>query len=142
MPVMASIPQGAILSPILCNIYVADQPVSLLTVVAEFADDKVIYSSNANPLVVSNQLQNHLNQMEEWYSKWKVKINNEKSSHITFTLKKGIIPPLYLSNKIIPSVISVKYLGLILDKRLNWVKHFKQKRLLLNVRRKSLYPLK
>jgi hypothetical protein len=75
--------------------------------------------------------------MEEWYSKWKVKINNEKSSHIIFTLKKGIIPPLYLSNKVIPTVTSVKYLGLILNKRLN----IKQKRLLLNLRRKSLYPL-
>ena len=41
----------------------------------------------------------------------------------------------------IPVVSNVKYLGLILDKRLTWAEHIKQKRLLLNLRRKSLYPL-
>jgi retron-type reverse transcriptase len=139
-PIMAGLPQRAISSPILYNIYAADQPVSPLTSVAEFADDKVIYSSNANPLVVSNHLQNHLNQMEEWYSKWKVKINNEKFSHMTFTLKKGIIPPFYLSNKIIPTITSVKYLELMLDKRLNRAEHIKQKRLLFNLK-ESFYML-
>jgi len=79
--------------------------------------------------------------MEEWYSKWKVKINNEKSSHIIFSLRQGIVPPLFMSNKTIPAATSVKYLALILDKRPTWAEHIKQKRLLLNLRRKSLYPL-
>jgi len=41
----------------------------------------------------------------------------------------------------IQSVTSVKYLGLILDKRLTWAEHIKLKRLQLNLRQKSLYPL-
>jgi len=140
-PILAGVPQGAISSPILYNIYAADQPISPNTSVAEFADDKIIFTSNENPLVASQHLQKHLNDMEVWYSNWKIKINNEKSSHITFTLRQGVVPPVSLANKIIPSATKVKYLGLLLDKRLTWAEHIKQKRLLLNSRRKSLYPL-
>jgi hypothetical protein len=41
----------------------------------------------------------------------------------------------------IPPVTKVKYLDLLLDKRLTWADHIKQKSLLLNSRRKCLYPL-
>lgn len=52
--------------------------------------------------------------MEAWHSKWK--INNEKSLHITVIHRQGIVPSIFLSNKIIPSVTSIKYLlNLILD---------------------------
>jgi len=107
-PILAGVPQGAISSPILYNIYAADQPTSSNTSVAEFADDKIIFTSNENPLVASQHLQNHLNEMEVWYSNWKIKINNEKSSHITFTLRQGVVPPVSLANKIIPSATKVK----------------------------------
>jgi len=49
--VLASVPQGAISSPILYNIYAADQPISPYTSVAEFADNKIIFTSNENPFV-------------------------------------------------------------------------------------------
>lgn len=140
-PILAGVPQGAISSPILYNIYAADQPTSPYTEVAEFADDKVIFTSNVNPLIASQRLQSHLNDLEMWYYKWKIKINNEKSSFITFTLRHGVVPPVYFANKAIPAVNCVKYLGLSMDKRLTWAKHIQLKRSLLNARRKSLIPL-
>jgi hypothetical protein len=82
-----------------------------------------------------------LNDLDLWYSKWKIKVNNEKYSHITFTLKKGSIPPISLSSQIIPPASNVSYLGLTLDNRLTWAEHVKQKRQLLNTRRKALYSL-
>lgn len=48
-------------------------------------------------------------------------------------------PPITLSDKIVPPTSNVRYLELILDKLLTWVEHLKQKRLLLNTRRKSLH---
>lgn len=72
--------------------------------------------------------------MEARYKKWEIKTNSEKSLYITFTLRQGVVPLVSLANKIIPMVTNVKYLGLILDKRLTWTKHIKQKRLLHNSR--------
>ena len=140
-PILAGVPQGAISSPILYNIYTADQPTTPQTNVAEFADDKIIFTSHDSPQTASQHLQTHLNLMEPWYSKWRIKINNEKSSHITFSLKQNTIPPVTLNNKIIPQTSSVRYLGLILDKRLTWAEHLKKKRIQLNIRRKSLHML-
>jgi len=62
-------------------------------------------------------------------------------NHITFTLRQSVVPSVSLENKIMPPVTKVKYLGLILDKRLTWAEHINQKRLLLKSRRKCLYPL-
>jgi hypothetical protein len=56
--------QSTISSPILCNIYIADQPTTPHTSIADFADDKVIYISDKNPLLASQHLQNHLNLLE------------------------------------------------------------------------------
>jgi len=48
-PILAGVPQDAISSPILYNIYAADQPISPYTSVAEFADNKIIFTSNESP---------------------------------------------------------------------------------------------
>jgi hypothetical protein len=107
------------------------------TSVADFADDKIIYTSHENPLTVGYNLQTHLDHMSSWYTKWKIKINHTKSSHLTFTLKQGAVPPITLNGLVIPKVTSSRYLGLILDQRLTWADHIKSKRVLLNSRHKS-----
>jgi len=55
-PVLAGVPQGAISSLILFNIYAANQQISPYTSVAEFADDKIIFTSNENPFVACQHL--------------------------------------------------------------------------------------
>jgi len=135
----AGVPQGGILSPCLFNIYVADQPTMQQTIVADYADDKVIIYINKYPTTASSNLQIHLNYLSEWYDKWRVKINQNKSVHTTFTLKHG--PNITLKNVQIPTSDTVKYLGLILDKRLTWNKHLRTKRLTLNNRMRMLRPL-
>ncbi|VVC34751.1 Reverse transcriptase domain [Cinara cedri] len=72
-PIIAGVPQGAILSPILFNIYSADQPTTPNTSVAEFADEKAIFTTHSDPTTASNYLQNHLNLLSTWYTKWRIK---------------------------------------------------------------------
>ena len=76
-----------------------------------------------------------------WTNRWKIKINENKSTHVTFTMRKTTCPPITFNNQIIPSSNEVKYLGLTFDKRLNWCSHLKQKRKSVNSKLHLLRPL-
>jgi len=77
----------------------------------------------SNPTIASMNLQAHLRKIEQWTRKWRLKINETKSAHIAFTLRKGTCPPLYINQSTIPQTDMVKYLGLHFDKRLTWREH-------------------
>jgi hypothetical protein len=117
---------------VLYNIYASDQPTSSYTLVADYADDKVIISVNNDPVIASRHLQNHLSLMEEWYTNWRLKINQSKSVHCTFTLRTTPCPAVSIHGITIPNSQAVKYLGLTLDRRLTWAHHIKSKRINLN----------
>lgn len=139
--IQAGVPQGSILSPHFYNIYTSDIPQINETLLATFADDTNILSSTPTPENTSLQLQTHLNSIESWLQRWRLKVNTTKSTHITFTLRKNDCPPVFLNNTEIPRAQTVRYLGLIFDRRLTWKNHCKSKRLFLNNRLKLLYRL-
>ena len=139
--IAAGVPQGGILSPILFNIYTSDQPTTPNTLAADYADDKVIISSSPDPIIASENLQNHLSLMEDWYKKWRFKINQSKSIHTTLTLKLPPCPEVTLFGTQVPPSPTVKYLGLTLDLRLTWTHHINAKRLQLNSRLRMLKTL-
>jgi hypothetical protein len=89
-----------------------------------------------DPNTASQKLQQHLNLLQNWMEQWKITVNPEKSSQITFTTKRTICPRVSISNFPIPIKQEVKYLGLHLDQKLSWQTHIKAKRrqLELNVR--------
>ncbi|MGC8821252.1 MAG: hypothetical protein ACP5PP_09170, partial [Fervidobacterium sp.] len=58
--------------------------------------------------------------IEKWLAKWNIKVNSDKSVHITFTLRHNDCPSVKINGDIIPKREVVKYLGLYLDKRLTW----------------------
>uniref|UniRef100_A0A2S2PX53 Putative RNA-directed DNA polymerase n=2 Tax=Sipha flava TaxID=143950 RepID=A0A2S2PX53_9HEMI len=140
-PILAGVPQGSDLSPDLYNIFSSDIPQTNDTIIATYADDTAILSSNKNPTVAFNALQNHLDLIDNWSSNWKIKINADKSVHVPFTLNKKNLPTPTLHEIPIPSSSQVKYLGIILDKRLTSGPHLKNKRKSLNSRLHLLRPI-
>lgn len=136
--IQAGFPQGAIAAPLLFNLFIADQPISTDTLVAEYADDKAIISTHENPLIASNMLQYHLTQIESWCKNWRVKINESKSCHITFTLKQGLCPQITFNNIQIPTSLTTKYLGINFDKKLTWNHHIHSTKIKLNSRLRAL----
>jgi hypothetical protein len=87
-----------------------------------------ISRTHAELTTVSLNLQDQLYNIEKWLQKWKMKINETKSSHITFTLRKGQCPPVCINQTVILHVETVKYLGLHFDRRLTWKEHIATKR--------------
>jgi hypothetical protein len=84
-------------------------------------------------------LQVHLNNVYQWCTRWKIKVNSSKSSHISFTLNKSDCPPVSFGGETLPQYNTIKYLGLHLDRRLTFRDHIKAKRKELNIKRKKLY---
>lgn len=82
------------LGPVLYLLFTADLPTTRVTTVSTFADDTAILASHYNPQLASRNLQNHLNKVEAWLKKWKIKANELKSVHTTFIMKRDKCPTL------------------------------------------------
>lgn len=139
--IQAGVPQGSVLGPVLYTIFTSDLPETPGVVTATFADDTAILSSSKDPNEASQHLQEGLDKIEQWLSKWKIKASASKSTHATFALRKGDCPPVSLGSNTLPHNTSVKYLGMHLDRRLTWRTHIKKKRDELNLRYRNLHWL-
>ncbi|CAB0039188.1 unnamed protein product [Trichogramma brassicae] len=126
--IRAGVPQGSVLGPILYSLYTADIPTSHAITTATYADDTALISSDPNPEIASIRLQSHLSVVEKWFKEWRIKVNETKSIHITFTLRRDSCPSVLMNGFAIPQADSVKYLGLHLDRRLTWRTHIWSKR--------------
>lgn len=91
--------------------------------------------------MASNILQISLYKIERWLRTWRIKVNKSKSIHITFANRQGICPPITLNRVQIPQDDHVKYLGLHLDRRLNWRKHIFAKCKQLGLQLRKMYWL-
>jgi hypothetical protein len=86
---------------------------------ALFMDDTCLYATEHNEGYVLRKLQRVLNSMTAWCKQWNIKVNVEKSQAIYFSHRiKPHNTLLTLNGHNIPFVISIKYLGVIFDKRI------------------------
>lgn len=77
--------------PILYTLYTADNPLHLNTLLASFADETAILTSNPNPIFATQILLEHLSLIEKWYQHLKIKksktiihdVRNEYSEYIS-----------------------------------------------------------
>jgi len=121
------VPQGSILGSLLYVLYTADLTTSRETTLGTFADDTAIFATHEDRTIASFNLQEHLHIIEKCLKKWKIRVNESKSSHIKFTLRKGHCPAVNINQTIIPQTEEVKYLELQFYCRLNWKEHIAKK---------------
>ncbi|PSN39612.1 RNA-directed DNA polymerase from mobile element jockey [Blattella germanica] len=110
-----------------------------------YADDTVSFTASSDILIAADSLQNILNEISSWSSNWRIRLNSQKCIVKLFSMRKcTIFPLLSLNNENLnwlPDKEPVKYLGVYLDRRLNWNAHIKNKIIQANRRFYKLYPL-
>ncbi|GFV97466.1 probable RNA-directed DNA polymerase from transposon X-element [Trichonephila clavipes] len=139
--VSAGCPQGSLLGPLLFNLYVNDIPDYSLTKINLYADDTAIHATHKKLSTISFALNKHLLLFQNFYDKWKISINVEKSTAIIFTKKHSLPPPIMMYNKQIPWSQEAKYLGIIFDTHLTWKQHIYYVRDKFRKIMFKLYPL-
>jgi hypothetical protein len=89
-----------------------------------FADGTCIYATNRKEAYVLRKLQRGLNSLESRCERWNIKINEDKTQAICFCHRRRPAEAhLTLNGRNIPFVNQVKYLGVIVDKRITWRFH-------------------
>lgn len=127
------VPQGAVISTTLFSIAVNDIEKYIKSPVqySLFVDDLTIYLRSSNLTYLKAKLQSCINSISKWASERGFKISTEKTSCMHFCrLRKQHEDPLLLLNAN-PIVYkdSNKFLGLIMDKKLNWKNHIEHLRI-------------
>ena len=97
----SGVPQWSILGPLLYVLCTSDLPTFRETTLDTFADDTAIFATHEDPTIASLNLQEHLHVIGKLLKKWKIKVNESKSSQIMFTVSKGHCPVVNINQTII-----------------------------------------
>ena len=124
--IMAGVPQRSVLGRTLYLIFTADLPTSDRVLTFTFVDDTAILNSHCNSVIATSELNCHLKCLDIWYNNCRIRINEPKSKHVTFTLRKGGSPPVFLNNIELPHESKTVYLRIHLDRRLSWRSHIEK----------------
>jgi hypothetical protein len=122
-------PQGSPLSPLLYIIYTHDSMnrMRYFTEHGLFADDTALWTSSNSTSNLRSRLQQSIDEFQKWCNSWKLKLQPTKVESIHFSPhpKKKYKNPVVIKveDTILKPLDSTRYLGVIIDKKLNWRSH-------------------
>jgi hypothetical protein len=127
MIVPHGVPQGSILGPVVFNLYVHDiwdehdrlQGIKL----SQYADDLCVLNRAARPDQATTRAKWAAETVIDYYERWGLKCNVEKTECIMFTKKRGYKPTVKLKDLTLPFKKETKYLGVIFDKTMTMGPH-------------------
>lgn len=120
------VPQGSVLGPLLYSLYVLNlRCAGLRARYFTFADDTVLVYEGMDKLTLSQEVSQDITRYVNWLYSNKLKINIHKTNYMIFKQKNKHIDNLVvrMNNVKLNRVSSVKYLGLVVDDRLDWSEH-------------------
>ena len=130
LSVNIGVPQGSTLGPLLFMLFVNDLPMHISNgQCSMYADDTIIYCNDRNVADLNDDLNDTLDQVNEWYKANKLVLNVSKSNamliHSNSECNDERFQPI-LDGNFIDQVKSTKYLGVHIDDKLNFCSHINE----------------
>ena len=125
--VIAGLPQGEVISPMLFNFHINDVDKDILSGLdiksCKFADDLTLYQ--VVPLHSESYMQEGVDAVKLWADKNKMELNAKKSKDIWFYLKKHSDNPphLCINDMVIDRETEFKLRGAVTQENLKWNSH-------------------
>ena len=88
-----------------------------------FADDTSIFFSHKDNPDAEKIINTELQKVSDWLSANKLSLNVEKSKILSFSLCNKPKLTVSINNKIIKETQAAKYLGILIDNKLQWKDH-------------------
>ena len=88
-----------------------------------FADDTTLIFSNTSILELKNNIQFNINKLYDWLNVNKLSLNISKTNVLLFNIRnknRNINMDLNINNINVKQVSEIKFLGVIIDCKLNW----------------------
>ena len=126
--ILAGVPLGSILGPLLFLIYIDDIIKDIESSILLFADDTSIFETISDPILSFEKLNRDLARLYIWSNQWLVTFNPTKTAYIIFS-KKLIMqnyPDLYLGGEKIKKVSTHKQLGVVFNNKMTFDDHIKE----------------
>ena len=123
--VLAGVPQGSILGPLLFLIFINDIVKHIGCSIRLFADDTSLYIIVDCPLQAGQLLNRDLDAISTWANNWLVTFNPSKTLSMLISRKRNSVfhPPISMDGVIIGKIPSHKHLGLTFLKTCSWDEH-------------------
>ena len=120
----SSVPQGSIVGPLFFLFFINDL-VSMSTncEIQLFADDAIVSSSNSNYDLLSEDVNSDLQIVSGWMLSNRLTLNTDKCNYIIFSNRNYRTNDILVNSSLISNVLECKYLGVYLDRNLNFEYH-------------------
>ena len=121
----SGVPQGSVLGPLLFLIFINDLPDGITSLCNIFADDTSLFSKVYDIDISAKELNSDLEKISKWAFQWKMQFNsdpNKQANEVISSRKtnNSSHPSVAFNNNVIKRFPYHKYLGTVLDSKLEF----------------------